>query len=431
MYEVEEYTLDNGLRCAQVGLRHLHSISITIVVRVGSRYETTQTAGLSHFLEHMLFRGTQKHPSSYAFNCAMEKLGGTLSAATYPDFTEYQVAVPPENASPCLTLLGEMLTQPVFAGIEAEKKVIFEEILEDLDEEGRDVDADNFTRTTMFDGNPLGRTIIGTKEGIAGFGEADLHQHLQTFYQGRNMTMAIAGPLAEGQVRDDVAAHFGALVEGSRRTPPPALAPAGPLYGHLHHAASQTEVRLAFKCVGERDERQTSVQMLARVLDDGFCSRLQQHVCDRLGLAYHVFSGVDAYEDIGVFDVGASTEHANVPALIEAVYTVLRELADAPVSAEELAVAKNRYVWDLNMLVDDTSAVASLCASQLAMNLPTDLSLLEQRVRRVDSTELQQIARETFTAAGRTLATVGSLSGPLAHRTEELASLTFTRLNKV
>ncbi|MFW6085971.1 MAG: M16 family metallopeptidase [Myxococcota bacterium] len=193
-------TLDNGLRVVVSPLGHLHTVSVGLFVAAGSRHEDDRTNGLSHMLEHMLFRGTANHPSAYALNLAIERLGGTLYGATHADFTTYQVDVPPANVEPVLRLFVEILTAPLFRDLDVEKRVLREEILEDLDEDGNDVDADNVVRQLLFSPHPLGFKITGSLDNVQGFTPQDLRAHLQRLYGARNMVLCVAGAVDEGIV---------------------------------------------------------------------------------------------------------------------------------------------------------------------------------------------------------------------------------------
>ena len=136
-------------------------------VRAGSRYEDAPTNGLSHLLEHMVFRGTATHPSSYAFNRVIEDLGGSLDAATQVDSTSFELEVPPENVLAGMAPFAEIFRAPVFADLETEKRILREEILEDLDEDERDVDAENIARALLYGEHPLGYSITGSLANVA------------------------------------------------------------------------------------------------------------------------------------------------------------------------------------------------------------------------------------------------------------------------
>ena len=142
-YRVARSLLPNGLRLLTIETPHLHSASICLYVRAGSRYERQETNGLSHFLEHMLFRGSARYPSSFALNLAIEELGGTLYAETGRDYSLYQISLHPGHVARGMEILGDLFASPTFRDIDLERKIIVEEILEDLDDRGRNINLDD------------------------------------------------------------------------------------------------------------------------------------------------------------------------------------------------------------------------------------------------------------------------------------------------
>src|SRR5262245_2102752 len=164
-----DLTLPNGLRVVLVPQPSVHRAVAALYLRVGSRFETPADNGVSHFLEHMVFRGTSSLPTAHDQALAFERLGGTLYAATHVDHGLMSVALPPRNLTPVLDLLGQVTVEPRFSDIEIERGIVREEILEDLDDDGRDIDADNLSRALIYDKHPLGYTITGGIDALGRF----------------------------------------------------------------------------------------------------------------------------------------------------------------------------------------------------------------------------------------------------------------------
>ena len=160
-YHVARARLSNGLRLLTIETPHLHTASVCLYVRAGSRYETRETNGLSHFLEHMLFRGSGRYPSSFALNLAIEELGGTLYAETGRDYSLYQITLHPKQVARGLDILGDLFSSPAFRDIDLERKIVIEEILEDLDDRGRNVNVDDQSRRLAWGKHPLGYSDHG------------------------------------------------------------------------------------------------------------------------------------------------------------------------------------------------------------------------------------------------------------------------------
>ncbi|HEY8076937.1 MAG TPA: pitrilysin family protein, partial [Labilithrix sp.] len=208
-------TLDNGLRVVAVPMPNLHRAHVALYLRVGSRYETAQTNGLSHFLEHMLYRGTPRLANAHEVNYAFESLGGYLYACTQADFGVFSVTLPPESLAKAVDLFGEVLTQPTFADIAIEKEIVCEEILEDLDDEGRQIDADNISREMIYPDHPLGFTITGDAAQVRSFDEAALRAHHAKHYNTANAVLGFSGAVEAEAAFELAAKHFSKLPRGT------------------------------------------------------------------------------------------------------------------------------------------------------------------------------------------------------------------------
>jgi predicted Zn-dependent peptidase len=407
-HTLTRHTLPNGLRVVLAPLPHLHGATVAVLVKVGSRHEDARTNGLSHVLEHMLFRGTEAHPSSFALNLAIERLGGTLYGATHADFTLYQVSVPPPNVKPVVEILAEMLTRPVFSGLDVEKRVLREEILEDLDEDGHDVNADNVVRDLLFAPHPLGFKITGSLENVEGFTVEDLRAHMRRFYGARNVVVCVAGAVDES-ILEPIGRAFGTLAPGEPAPSEPPSGPSGRRFATVQDAGSQTEVRLSFAAPGLRDPRFTAAQLLGRVLDDGLSSRLHRHIVDGKGLAYDVFASIEAYDDCGVVDLGASVEHEKTPELVRELLALVDALRQDPLEADELEKARQRYLWDLEALLDDAEGMAAFYGTNALFGLPETLDSAATVMTAVTADDVRQVAGAIFGPQRAHAALVGVL----------------------
>ncbi|MFW6051424.1 MAG: M16 family metallopeptidase [Myxococcota bacterium] len=405
---VHRETLDNGLRVVVAPLPHLHTATVGLFVQAGSRHEDAASNGLSHLLEHMLFRGTATHPTAYRLNLAVERLGGTLYGATHTDFTTYQVSVPPDNVAPVIGVMADMVHAPLFNDLEVEKRVLREEILEDLDEEGNEIDADNLVRDLMFAPHPLGFKITGSLDNIRRFTVDDVRAHFERFYGARNMVLCLAGAVGT-EMLEAVRRAFGRLLPGApARVEPPAVAGTRRFVA-VHDDGSQTDVRLSYPCPGLHDPRYTAVQLLGRVLDDGLSSRLHRRICDERGLAYDAFAALEAYEDCGAVDLGASVEHQKAPEVLGALLELVRDLAREPVPDEELHRVRRRYLWDLEAMVDDAEGVASFYGTNVLFGLHDTIESTAATVAAATPADLQEAARTVFDPERAHVACVGVL----------------------
>lgn len=392
-----------------------------MLVGAGSRHETPETNGLSHFLEHMLFRGTDRYPSAYELNRSVEELGGILLGATHVDSTLLSVTVPPENLCGAVEILAEILRAPAFTAIETEKRIAQEEILEGLDEDGVDVDVDNVSRALLFSPHPLGFKITGSADNIDRFDVEDLRDHMRAYYGGRNSVLCVAGALEPDRVFAAVRDSFRALPPGERASvQAPALAGEGRRFAYVPHQGSQTDVRVCFPTFGERDPRFIPLKILSRILDDGMSTRVHRRICDEMGLAYDAFAGADLYEDCGVFDLGAAAEHGKAPVVLEELLRLVRELRDAPVHPAELQKAQRRHAWDLSMSLDDDEAMALFYGTNALFGYEDTLESLAERATAVTAEQVLALAREIFRPEVLHVACVGVLDGAQVRATRDV-----------
>lgn len=408
MHALRRERLSNGLPVVLAPLPHLHTVQVVFSVRAGSRFESATDSGLSHVVEHMIFRGTSSRPSSAALNLAIEELGGTLDAATHVDFTELSLSLPASQLEEGLSRLAEIVAAPVFADFEVEKKILREELLDDLDDEGRDIDIDNFARKQIFGAHPLGQSITGPLENVMRFSIDDLRRHHQRHYTARNAALAIAGAFSADEASDVLVRTFSALRSGERIDPMAApTAPDGTRFRALKHADSQTDVRVSYLTPGEHDEASLALHLVEHLVDGGMSARLHERIIDRLGLAYYAFANLDPYDDCGVFDLGATVAHENVPILVESFLALMEGLAREPVPEAELERIKRRYLWSLDALLDDAASMASFYATNAIFGKDTTLASLAEKIRRVKPAEVHAVTSRLFTRDRAHVACVG------------------------
>ena len=353
-YRVARARLSNGLRLLTIQTPHLHTASVCLYVRAGSRYETQATNGLSHFLEHMLFRGSGRYPSSFALNLAIEELGGTLYAETGRDYSLYQIALHPKQVGRGLEILGDLFSAPAFRDIDLERKIVVEEILEDLDDRGRNVNVDDQSRKLAWGAHPLGFPITGPMRNVKHFSLGDVRGHFRRFYGAANMVLAVAGPLSAGVVRAQAREAFARVHTGARRRPrAPETNPRGPRFRAVHNESAQTQVHVLFHALPETDPGYSALRALIRVLDDGMSTRLHYQICDQKGLAYSVAGSLHSYHDAALLEVDAACSHAKLPALVTETLAMLGRFREELVGEDELEKAKRRFVSDIESSYDD------------------------------------------------------------------------------
>jgi predicted Zn-dependent peptidase len=403
--------LPNGLEVVLVPQPAVHRAVAALFLRVGSRFETPENNGISHFLEHMVFRGTPSMSTAHDQALAFERLGGTLYAATHVDHGVMSVAVPPQNLDTSLALLGEVTRAPRFGEIEVERGIVREEILEDLDDEGRDVDPDNLTRELIYDKHPLGYTITGGLKTLARFDEAMLRAHHARHYTAANAVLCVAGKLDVDKTAQMIERHFGSLPRGVRA---PITAPdqeqTKPRFRFVENQSSQTDLRIAFRAPSERDAREPAVEMLLRVIDDGMSTRLYERVCDRLGLCYDVSAMYEVYEDDGVVDVAAGTTHERTTQVAKEILDLFADLAAHGPTDEELEKATNRHAWSIEAMQDDAEGTAGFYGLAALAGIARSPTARHEELARVTKAEVRDAAAAVFRAEKMSTIAVGLLS---------------------
>lgn len=395
-FRAVEHQLSNGLRVVLVPRPALHQASLALFLRVGSRFERAETNGVSHFLEHMLYRGTRSRPSAHAQALAFEGLGGTLYAATAADHGLMTLTLPPETLLEALPLLGEVMQEPLFSSIEVERRIVHEEILEDLDDDGRQVGADNLVRELLYADHPLGFPITGSLATLASFDVPALRAHHALHYRAGNAVLAVAGALPEGLL-PALERALGPVPGGGPVASAPPAAPSGrPRFRYVESDGSQTDLRVAFRAVGERDAREPAAEVLLRVVDDGMSTRLYERLCDDKGLCYDVSASFEAYEDDGVFDLAAETQHARVPEVLRELLGLCAELAAEGPTDAELDKVRKRASWGTRAMLDDAESLASFYGlSRLAGVAPDPATRCEQ-ILAVTREQVRAVAEQVF-----------------------------------
>ena len=389
--------LDNGLRVLTAPAPGLHSAMIALYVRAGSRHETPAQNGVSHFLEHLFFRGSVGYPDTVAMNAAVEAVGGSLNGITARDHGCYYTPIHPHQVGTGLAVLGDLIRRPLLREMAVEREVILEEILDEVDASGRDIDPDNLSKRLVFGPHPLGFKIAGTAENVRRLTSRDVRAHHQRYYGGANLVLAVAGPVRPREVAELADRHLGALPRGRLSvdlSAPPW--PEGPRLEVVDHDDAQTEFSLSFPCPPERHPDYPIHLCIRRLLDDGLSSRLPFEVVERRGLAYALHAGIDTFADAGMTVVDGACAPRKLPRVLEEVLRVLGGLAERPVPEEELTRVQRRHRMTLAFSLDSVADLAGWYGAGEVLSSPEGLEERCRRVEAVTPADVQRVARETY-----------------------------------
>lgn len=412
--EYEKTQLANGIRIVTSRMPHVRSATVIIYVRVGSRYESDCLAGISHFLEHMLFKGTERRPDPVLISEAIEGVGGIMNASTGRESTDYWVKVPSAHLGLAFDVLADMLRHPLFDPVELEKErhVIVEEI------HGiRDTPDDyvhDLVDQALWNGHPLGRPIIGSEETVEAITRDELIAYLREHYRADRLVIAAAGDLLHEQVVELVEQYFGDLEPGPPGDPHPArLDDARPSVQLLGRPTEQAHLCLAWPALPYTDERRFVQGMLDAVLSSGMSSRLFKEIRERQGLAYEVYGYLREYADVGQGVVYTGTDVERAERALRAVRNELEKLVREPVPTEELERMKELRVGRIVMGLEDSRAVASWIGGQeLVFGEVLTPEEVIARIRAVTSEEIQALAQELFHPDRFALAVIGPFEDP-------------------
>ena len=401
----------NGLVLVAEAMPHARSVSIGMWLRAGSRREPAALNGIAHFIEHMVFKGTERR-SAEQIAREVDSVGGMLDAFTSKEATCFNSRVLDQHLPLAFDVLSDMVLRPLFApeDIVKEKQVILEEIrMEDDNPEAvaHEVLAQNFWR-----GHPLGWPIIGTRATVRGFSGASVRKCFEHWYAPNNLVITAAGSLAPEKLRDLVEAAF-----GGRRAAGAAKASRPPKsYGKLavrnKPELEQAHITIAVPSYPLADPRRYAASVLNNILGGGMSSRLFQNIRERQGLAYAVFSDLTPYSDAGMLSVYAGTGRRTVEKVLRLVAEEFRRIKEEPVSEEELRRAKDHLKGSLVLSLESSgSRMSSLARQEMYLNRFYTIEELQTALEAVTREEVQQIAREFFRPEQIAVTVVGPLGG--------------------
>ena len=400
--------LPNGVAVLVAPTPALHSAMLAVYVRAGSRHETAATNGVSHFLEHILFRGSRGYPDTRAMNATVEAAGGSLDAATARDHACYFTPIHPAGVRVAVEVLVDLARRPLFRDLEVERQVILEEILDEVDARGRDVDPDNLVKRRAFRAHGLGLKIAGTRGTVGALRRAEVRDHHARHYVGSNAVLVVAGPIPPAEVVEMARVSLGALPAGPR-TPslrPPAW-PDGPSITTVEHDDAQVEFTLAFPGTPERHRDHPAALVLRRMLDDGLSSRLPFEIVERQGLAYSIHAGLESFEDAGVFTVEGACSPPRLEKVVSEVLRVIGEVCAEPPDPEELRRVQGRHRVSMVFALDSPMDLVGWFGIGEVMGAPEALERRCLRVESVRPADVRRVARALFRRRGLLAVAVG------------------------
>jgi predicted Zn-dependent peptidase len=400
--------LPNGIRVITERMPHVRSVAVGVWVETGSRHEPEERGGVSHFIEHLVFKGTANRTAADIAR-TMDSVGGQMDAFTTKEHTCFYVQVLDEHLPLAVDLLTDILLHPSFEAdeLEREKSVVLQEIkmVEDTPD---DLIHDLFAGQ-VWAGHPLGRPILGERERVSGFGRDLILSHFQDEYVPEHVIIAVAGNVTHEEVVD----LFGAGFNGFRRpTPPRADRPAPLLPGVnlVPKTLEQVHLVMGFPGLHHAAPERYALFVLNDVIGGSMSSRLFQEVRERQGLVYSIHSGVQAYLDTGTLYLYAATDAPNFSKVLKSILKETRELKKMGVTADELNRAKDHLKGSLMLSLESTSSrMNRLAKHELHLGSFLTMDAMLRAIDEVRHEEVQALVTELLDEERLALTTLGPL----------------------
>jgi predicted Zn-dependent peptidase len=409
--------LPNGLRLVTERMPHVRTAAMGLWVNAGSRYETASQHGISHFLEHLFFKGTSTR-SALEIAQAADEIGGQMNAFTDREQTVFYVKVLAAHFERAVEIVADMLLRSTFAAehIERERQVIDEEI-KSYEDSPDELVQDLFAQT-VWNGHPLGRPVIGTLATVNRLTREDLTRFVQRFYRPSNVVVSVAGDIEHDQVAAVLTRHLG---EWDGAGVPLVTEPPRPEAGVATRMKETEQVHLTLGTQGlaHADERRYTLSLLDHLLGGGMSSRLFQEIRERRGLVYTIASYASSYRDGGLFVVYAGMSPDAGPEVIRLTLEEIEKIRTTPVDAVELTRAKESLKGSLMLSLESTGSRMSILArSEIYYGRQITLDELIAKVDAVTADDVQQMAAELLEAPRLSMAAIGPFraDGALAKR---------------
>ncbi len=393
--ELQQFQLANGLNVFLLPQPAATSVAIEFMARTGSKNEAPQEAGLAHFLEHMVFRGTKKWPRATQLARVIDSLGGLNNAYTDKENTAFWLKLPPEYLVSGLEIISQMMTAPLFRrkDIDQERGVILEELRMYLDRPMDDVD--DLFEQQVLGRNRLGRPIIGYQKTIAGFQAADFQRFYRQWYRSGNASLAIVGAIGDWrQAKDWVKKYFATLPSGRPTGPRVKPKPTSSPLRWQKKDVKQAHFVFGAPTVGRRAEEKWAGKVLAAVLGGGFSSRLTREIRQRRGWAYYLWASQHEYQPGGYFAVKAGVRQDKLVTSLEIIREELRRVG-RNLRQSEVQRAKNMVRGRLLMSFENPAQVTSLLNKSWLFErrvlLPADVAA---KVAAVEEAAVADFARQ-------------------------------------
>jgi predicted Zn-dependent peptidase len=422
---IRQAELPNGLRIVTANMAEMHSVTVNIAIGVGSRYEDYEVnGGVSHFLEHLLFKGSQKYPSAQEISEAVDAVGGYNNAYTAEDMTSFHIKMPSEHWQLALDILADIVQNPLLKAdeVDRERDVVLEEMNVEHDDPARLISTEMISQV-VFPGNPLGRSILGSERVIKRISPDEIREYMQAHYRPNDTVVSVAGQVDHEAVVARVKELFSCAEPLEQPRPLPAAVEKAETVVTLAKPTAQAHFIVGARGYKYDDKDERVAQVLSAILGRGMSSRLFVNVRERQGLAYTVYADHGSYSDTGIFCAYAGVGLDKADRALDSVLDELDKIRAEPVRAAELNKAKQQLKAGLEMGLESNMAVADRLANQLLFL--GRLKSLKDIIAEIDSVtaqDVQRIAIEMLAPGNLRLAIIAPNPDSTAARFREIVA---------
>jgi predicted Zn-dependent peptidase len=408
---IHRQILPNGLTVITEEMQHIRSISVGIWVKSGSRDEDPQWNGISHFIEHMVFKGT-KHRTAEDIARQVDSIGGNMDAFTAKECICFNVKVLDEHLPIAMDVLSDLVLNPIFDAkdIGRERGVILEEIK--MDEDNPDYLVHEIFTQNFWKDHPLGKPILGTKETVKKFEQPVVFDFYGQRFNPGNLIIAAAGNIDQQHFVDLVTRHFQHMQPSTNghHSQAPKIVPR--IIMRNKKSLEQVQICIGVPCHPIAHEKRYASYILNTVLGGGMSSRLFQNIRERQGLVYAIYSDLSPYRDTGCLGVYAGTSRESAPRVVESVIAEFRNLKAAPIPAEELRRSKDQLKGSLMLSLESSTArMSNLARQEMYFDRFYGLDELIERIEDVTAEDLLALAQDFFRTENIAVTVLGNLNG--------------------
>ncbi|HZP24896.1 MAG TPA: pitrilysin family protein [Terriglobales bacterium] len=408
---IQREVFPNGLTVLTERMDHIRSVSMGIWVKSGSRHEDPHVNGISHFVEHMVFKGTSNRTAEQIAR-QVDSIGGNMDAFTGKETICFNIKVLDEHLPIAVDVLSDMVLHPVFDGKEIvrERGVILEEIK--MDEDNPDYLVHEIFTQNFFKDHPLGKPILGTKETVRRFDQPATLAYYGGKFSPGNLIISAAGNLQHEELVDLLRERFASLPRGSNGwhdTPPKINSR---IILRNKKALEQVQICVGVPSYSISHERRYVMYVLNTLLGGGMSSRLFQNVREKQGLVYSIFSELNPFRDTGLLSVYAGTSRESAPKVVRSVVDELRQLKQTPIAEEELKRAKDQLKGSLMLSLESSTArMSNLARQEMYYERFVSMDEIIQRIQAVTQDDLLRSANELFRPELIAVTVLGNLNG--------------------